>query len=116
VNFFFASIVVTFLLLSGLSYLTSGTLKPKFPISFGLISREGHMSLMLPGWHRGAVTRDSQPVGQSTEAGEIQRVARAFSIGDQEDVRLHRKNMKQNILLLLNFLLFLQYSVQYVSI
>ncbi|KAK3086238.1 hypothetical protein FSP39_015629 [Pinctada imbricata] len=29
-----------------------GLLKPRCPISFGLISRTGHMSLMLPGWHK----------------------------------------------------------------
>ena len=29
-----------------------GLLKPKVPISFGLISRTGHMCLMLPAWHR----------------------------------------------------------------
>ncbi|XP_021343235.1 WD repeat-containing protein 7-like isoform X1 [Mizuhopecten yessoensis] len=29
-----------------------GLLKPRCPISFGLISRSGHMSLMLPGWHK----------------------------------------------------------------
>ncbi|KAL3860797.1 hypothetical protein ACJMK2_010864, partial [Sinanodonta woodiana] len=29
-----------------------GLLKPKCPISYGLLSREGHMSLMLPGWHK----------------------------------------------------------------
>ena len=25
---------------------------PRCPISFGLLSHAGHMSLMLPGWHR----------------------------------------------------------------
>ncbi|CAL1530657.1 unnamed protein product [Lymnaea stagnalis] len=29
-----------------------GLHKPKCPISFGLLSHGGHMSLMLPGWHR----------------------------------------------------------------
>ncbi|BFZ12794.1 hypothetical protein BsWGS_15835 [Bradybaena similaris] len=29
-----------------------GLHKPKCPISFGLLSHRGHMSLMLPGWHR----------------------------------------------------------------
>ncbi|XP_064598877.1 WD repeat-containing protein 7-like isoform X2 [Liolophura sinensis] len=29
-----------------------GLVKPKCPISFGLLSRQGHMSLMLPGWHK----------------------------------------------------------------
>ncbi|KAK6177982.1 hypothetical protein SNE40_012831 [Patella caerulea] len=29
-----------------------GLLKPQSPISFGLLSRQGHMSLMLPGWHK----------------------------------------------------------------
>ena len=29
-----------------------GLLAPQCPISFGLVSRMGHMSLMLPGWHR----------------------------------------------------------------
>ncbi|XP_061198196.1 WD repeat-containing protein 7-like isoform X2 [Saccostrea echinata] len=29
-----------------------GLLQPRCPISFGLISRSGHMSLMLPGWHK----------------------------------------------------------------
>ncbi|ESO96910.1 hypothetical protein LOTGIDRAFT_159662 [Lottia gigantea] len=29
-----------------------GLLKPQCPISFGLLSRQGHMSLMLPGWHK----------------------------------------------------------------
>ena len=29
-----------------------GLLKPKVPISFGLISRNGYMCLMLPAWHR----------------------------------------------------------------
>ncbi|KAH9504952.1 WD repeat-containing protein 7, partial [Bulinus truncatus] len=29
-----------------------GLHKPKCPISFGLLSRGGYMSLMLPGWHR----------------------------------------------------------------
>lgn len=38
-----------------------GMLKPKSPTSFGLISREGHMSLMLPGWHKGVCSR-SEPI------------------------------------------------------
>lgn len=29
-----------------------GLLQPRCPMSFGLISRTGHMSLMLPGWHK----------------------------------------------------------------
>lgn len=29
-----------------------GLLQPRCPIAFGLISRSGHMSLMLPGWHK----------------------------------------------------------------
>ncbi|CAG2187615.1 unnamed protein product [Mytilus edulis] len=29
-----------------------GLIKPKVPLSFGLISRNGHMCLMLPAWHR----------------------------------------------------------------
>ncbi|KAK3803272.1 hypothetical protein RRG08_021472 [Elysia crispata] len=29
-----------------------GLHKPKCPVSFGLLSHGGHMSLMLPGWHR----------------------------------------------------------------
>ncbi|XP_078738105.1 WD repeat-containing protein 7-like isoform X1 [Lampetra fluviatilis] len=29
-----------------------GLLKPHCPVSFGLVSRGGHMSLMLPGWRR----------------------------------------------------------------
>lgn len=29
-----------------------GLIKPRCPISFGLITRAGHMSLMLPGWHK----------------------------------------------------------------
>lgn len=37
-----------------------GMLRPKCPLSFGLISREGHMCLMLPGWHKMAGLRHSQ--------------------------------------------------------
>lgn len=29
-----------------------GLLRPKRPISFGLLSRGGHMSLLLPGWYK----------------------------------------------------------------
>lgn len=33
-----------------------GMLKPHCPVSFGLLSRGGHMSLMLPGYNRAACT------------------------------------------------------------
>lgn len=33
-----------------------GLLKPRCPISFGLLSRQGHMSLMLPGWQKNVNT------------------------------------------------------------
>lgn len=42
-----------------------GLLRPKSPISFGLISREGHMSLMLPGWHKGVCSK-SEPINIDT--------------------------------------------------
>lgn len=38
-----------------------GILKPRSPVSFGLISREGHMSLMLPGWHKGVCSQGIAP-------------------------------------------------------
>uniref|UniRef100_A0A0B7AN27 WD repeat-containing protein 7 n=1 Tax=Arion vulgaris TaxID=1028688 RepID=A0A0B7AN27_9EUPU len=49
-----------------------GLHKPKCPISFGLLSHRGHMSLMLPGWHRhqnliGGVVRKSSVSGGSGE-------------------------------------------------
>ena len=43
-----------------------GLLKPKSPISFGLISREGHMSLMLPGWHKGVCSKSDSAVAMGT--------------------------------------------------
>ncbi|XP_053401409.1 WD repeat-containing protein 7-like isoform X1 [Mercenaria mercenaria] len=44
-----------------------GLLKPKSPISFGLISREGHMSLMLPGWHKGVCSKGDPIVAMDTK-------------------------------------------------
>ncbi len=29
-----------------------GLIKPVQPLTFGVLSRAGHMSLLLPGWHR----------------------------------------------------------------
>lgn len=43
-----------------------GLLRPKSPISFGLISREGHMSLMLPGWHKGVCSKNDPGVTMTT--------------------------------------------------
>lgn len=28
-----------------------GLIRPKQPLSFGLVSRGGHMALLMPGWH-----------------------------------------------------------------
>ena len=66
-----------------------GLLKPKCPVSFGLISRAGHMSLMLPGWHK----RVCSPEVKVTEAvtgrprqQTLMQQARSFSIPEGEKV------------------------------
>ncbi|XP_052817918.1 WD repeat-containing protein 7-like isoform X2 [Mya arenaria] len=62
-----------------------GTLKPKLPVSFGLISREGHMALMLPGWHKGVCAGgQSQMDGQGRRSTLVDQT-RAFSISDHEE-------------------------------
>lgn len=70
-----------------------GLLKPQCPISFGLISRSGHMSLMLPGWHkkvcheemgvpepRKSVARGCAPPGKAT----LKQQARSASYSEME--------------------------------
>lgn len=82
-----------------------GLLKPKVPISFGLISRNGHMCLMLPAWHRRllnstqSVTSDVKPVPASPEKptllSQIESSSGIYSDSDQEaDGTPSRKNRK----------------------
>ncbi|XP_076449576.1 WD repeat-containing protein 7-like isoform X2 [Babylonia areolata] len=49
-----------------------GLLKPRCPVSFGLLSYQGHMSLMLPGWQAGmhhTLTVAGNPSPQPTPGG-----------------------------------------------
>lgn len=49
-----------------------GMLKPHCPVSFGLLSRGGHMSLMLPGYNRAAfkLSQEKAEVGRKLPATE----------------------------------------------
>ena len=61
-----------------------GLLKPKCPISFGLISRAGHMSLMLPGWHKRVCSQEvkvREKIG-GPKPPTLMQQARSFSITD----------------------------------
>ena len=60
-----------------------GILKPKFPVSFGLISREGHMSLMLPGWHKG-VCVDELGLEEPIHTQTLMESTRTFQIKETE--------------------------------
>lgn len=70
-----------------------GLLKPKVPISFGLISRNGYMCLMLPAWHRrllhqnqsanAAVKVQSTPE-KPTLLSQIESSSGIYSDSDQE--------------------------------
>ncbi|KAJ8302878.1 hypothetical protein KUTeg_019274 [Tegillarca granosa] len=64
-----------------------GLLKPKCPISFGLISRSGHMSLMLPGWHK-RVCKEEMASSPDPAAGKItlMQQARSASYHQLEDM------------------------------
>ncbi|XP_041377022.1 WD repeat-containing protein 7-like isoform X4 [Gigantopelta aegis] len=62
-----------------------GLLKPQCPISFGLLSRQGHMSLMLPGWHK----RVCQ-VELSALKGDNPVAAKTLS----EQARMHGESLK----------------------
>ena len=65
-----------------------GLLKPKCPVSFGLISRAGHMSLMLPGWHKRVCSQETkvaEKVG-SPRPQTLMQQARSFSIPEGEKV------------------------------
>ena len=71
-----------------------GLLKPKVPISYGLISRNGHMCLMLPAWHRSLLNQTQvsvdeakvQPTtpGKPTLLSQIEGGSGAYSDSDQE--------------------------------
>ncbi|XP_071092027.1 WD repeat-containing protein 7-like isoform X2 [Haliotis cracherodii] len=56
-----------------------GLLKPQCPISFGLLSRQGHMSLMLPGWHKRVCQEElvgiSGDIGKTTLADQARTAA-----------------------------------------
>ena len=70
-----------------------GLLKPKCPISFGLISRSGHMSLMLPGWHKKVCREYENPelvkLGNPTTDGTmtLKQQARSASYNMPEKLR-----------------------------
>ena len=60
-----------------------GLLRPRCPISFGLISREGHMALLLPGWHKGVINKYKS----SREARvTLMKQARSFGVTDEGKV------------------------------
>jgi len=72
-----------------------GLLKPRCPISFGLISRSGHMSLMLPGWHK-KVCREEMTTGPPLKGladvldpGKVtlKQQARSATYNQPEDLR-----------------------------
>ncbi|XP_006822881.1 WD repeat-containing protein 7-like, partial [Saccoglossus kowalevskii] len=44
-----------------------GLLKPHSPVCFGLFSRGGHMSLMLPGWHKFVKPEEPPPKGKPVD-------------------------------------------------
>ncbi|KAL5022011.1 hypothetical protein ScPMuIL_001166 [Solemya velum] len=65
-----------------------GLIKPRCPISFGLITRAGHMSLMLPGWHKrvckeelAAAVKDKTPYQKVT----LVQQARSASFSELKD-------------------------------
>ena len=65
-----------------------GLLKPKCPISFGLISRAGHMSLMLPGWHKRVCSQEVKVAEKISwpKPQTLMQQARSFSIQDGEKI------------------------------
>ncbi len=46
-----------------------GMIKPKMPIDFGILSRGGHMSILLPGWHRKHMPSPEMPLKQTAILG-----------------------------------------------
>ena len=72
-----------------------GLLKPKCPVSFGLISRAGHMSLMLPGWHKRVCSQGVKVTETMTgpRPQTLMQQARSFSIPEGEKVRYYTINV-----------------------
>ncbi|KAH3775334.1 hypothetical protein DPMN_176735, partial [Dreissena polymorpha] len=62
-----------------------GILRPRCPISFGMISREGHMALMLPGWEHAVIEPGLVETGERDGPSTVVDQTRAFSISDHED-------------------------------
>lgn len=64
-----------------------GLLQPRCPISFGLISRSGHMSLMLPGWHKRFCQEESSgsmPKDNLTTPGKVTLMQQARSASSSQ--------------------------------
>ena len=70
-----------------------GLLRPTKPISFGLLTRGGRLSLMFPGWYGEATNDDIQPsqILPSLLANEIVRKRRTSSNVSEDKISSHSR-------------------------
>ena len=57
-----------------------GLLRPKVPVSYGILSRGGVMSLMLPTWYpRNKPANESQPIGSELRTSQFNNISQGLS-------------------------------------